>query len=149
MALQDHKEPEGFRRIMPRPVHRGSTPSTRKLALPGSTGPSYMRGARVGANAAACRASTARLLPAVPPSVPAPPLLSATQPVSRVATLPVVVERPLRAPRREHGWRAAGFAVLAVAAWTPLVFGAPRAALAAAALVLLSVAVLEVAAHDL
>src|SRR4051812_18529238 len=74
--------------------------------------------------------------------------MSATQPVSHVASIALPIDRPLRGPRREHGWRAAGFALLAVAAWTPLGLSGTHGAIAAAALVLLSVAILQVAAHE-
>ena len=74
--------------------------------------------------------------------------MSVTQPVTHVASIGLPADRPVRVPRREHGLRAAGFAALAVAAWTPLGVGSARGLLAAAAMVLLSVAVLEVAAHE-
>jgi exopolysaccharide biosynthesis polyprenyl glycosylphosphotransferase len=75
--------------------------------------------------------------------------MSATQPVSHVAPIALPIDRPVRGPRREHGWRAAGFALLAVAAWTPLGLGGTHGAIAAAVLVLLSVALLEVATHEM
>jgi exopolysaccharide biosynthesis polyprenyl glycosylphosphotransferase len=74
--------------------------------------------------------------------------MSVTQPVTHAAAIGLPIDLPARTPRREHGWRAAGFTLLAVAAWAPLGLGSARGAIAAAALVLLSVAVLEVAAHE-